>query len=112
MKRIIMGLNKLFCFIKNNIISKELLVQDFKNEYWRNVNRRKFYVKDIIENSLLIGKTKSEIEASFGKSESKPHYINRWTYFVQKKGKRKYVLALYFEDDVLVDVRYEYKYID
>ncbi|WP_346985882.1 hypothetical protein [Chryseobacterium sp. POE27] len=105
-------MKELFCFIKNHIISKEFLVSEFKNEYWRNVTRRKFYVKNIIENSLLIGKTKSEIEASFGKNESKHDYVNRWTYFVQKKGKRKYVLALYFEDDVLVDVRYEYRYID
>ncbi|WP_312900652.1 hypothetical protein [Chryseobacterium taichungense] len=107
-----MGVNKLLCFIKNYFVLEELSAPEFKKEYWRNVNLRKFYVKDIIENSLLIGKTKSEIESSFGKDESKHYYVNKWTYFVKKKGKRKYVLALYFEDDVLIDIRYEYRYIN
>jgi hypothetical protein len=93
-------------------MSKGFLVPEFKNEYWRNVNQRRFYVKDIIENSSLIGKTKSEIETSFGKNESKHYYANKWTYFVQKRGRKKYVLTFYFEDDVLVRIRYEYRYIN
>jgi hypothetical protein len=32
-----MKMKELFCFIKNHIISKEFLVSEFKNEYWRDV---------------------------------------------------------------------------
>lgn len=84
--------------------------KEFRCKYWKNVKERKYYIKAILEDPEYRGKTKSEIESDFGTNESRHPYQNRWSYFVGSTGKKEYVLAFYFEDNILVDIRYEYKY--
>ncbi len=106
-----MKLHTFIDFFKGCFFSGRLGNKDFKQEYWRNVKNRRHYIWAIMEDPTYIGKTKCEIEAFFGQDESKHLYMNRWRYFIKSKGKKEYILAFYFEDDRLIDIRYEYKNI-
>ncbi len=102
---------ELIDFLKNYLLSHKFYDQEFKQEYWKDVKSRRYYIQAIRANPEYLGKTKSEIESYFGSNECKHLYTNRWTYFVGIKGRKEYMLAFYFENNILIEIRYEYKYL-
>ncbi|PWN57946.1 hypothetical protein C1634_025170 [Chryseobacterium viscerum] len=106
-----MGICKLIKFLENRFLNHKFYKDEFKQEYWKDVKRRRYYIRIIKENPEFRGKTRSEIESYFGSNECKHLYTNRWTYFIMIKRRKEYILAFYFENNVLIDIRYEYKYI-
>ncbi len=106
-----MGLRRLIDFINSFFKNPTIDDQEFKQDCWRDVKSRRKYIRSIMDNPEYRGKTKTEIESYFGNNECSHLYQNRWSYFIEITGRKKYVLAFYFEDNLLIDIRYEYKYI-
>lgn len=106
-----MGLFRWIDFIRFHFSGKKLTGPEFRPEYWLNIHKRKNYVDSILKSQNCKGKSKLEIEAFFGSTECRRSYPNRWTYLIEIKGKKEYVLAFYFEDDLLIDIRYEWEYL-
>lgn len=81
---------------------------EFDSNIWKShPEKRKYYVKYILDNKLGIGKSKTEIENLFG--QEKIYSEDRWSYFINAKAKKKYSLAFYFENNKVVKIRKEYK---
>lgn len=106
-----MGLRRLIDLLRRQLLIEKSSKKEFKKEYWRDINKRKYYIRSIMESSEYIGKTKQEIESCFGNNECSLLYQNRWSYFIEITLRKKYELVFYFEDDLLIDIRYEYKYL-
>jgi len=84
--------------------------RQFDSRRWKSVPRdRRYYIKSVLRNQSYIGKSRAEIEELFGINESSNGFISRCSYYIHTKGKKKYYLAFYYNDDQLEDIRYEYK---
>jgi len=90
-----------------------LFNREFDSKTWKEKpSERKYFLKQLTKDNLLIGKTKEEIENLFGR-ENNLAENNRWSYFVYKsfwRRGRNYVLAFYFEDNRVVKMETEYRY--
>lgn len=84
--------------------------KQFDSQRWKSgPEDRRYYIKSILKDESYIGRKRAEIERLFGTNESYSGFINRCSYYIHTKGKKKYYLAFYYKDDQLEDIRYEYK---
>lgn len=92
-----------------NYFPRKLFRKSFNSKNWkRDRKRRKYYIDDIVDNIDYLGKNRVEIEELLGPNESYNIYLfNRWSYFVENRNKRKFYLAIYFENDKVAKIKYE-----
>ncbi|GEN78090.1 hypothetical protein [Chryseobacterium hagamense] len=91
-----------------------IFIKKFNSYEWKNQQqKRRYYVRSILNTQLILGKTSEEVEELLGKNESCSRVANRWTYtlYNETKTRRKYFLVVYFEHHIAVKVRKEYKSI-
>ncbi|WP_294243349.1 hypothetical protein [uncultured Chryseobacterium sp.] len=84
----------------------------FDSRIWKkHPERRKYYLKDLLDNGLIIGKSPVEAEEVLGRNESHSMKEDRWTYtlYTDTGIQRKYFLALYFKDGRISKARKEFK---
>lgn len=106
-----MGLRRFIGFLECLCVEKHSPKQDFTPEYWHEIRKRKYYLRAVMENPEYLGRSKSEIAVLLGSNACKYLGSNRWAYSIEMKGRKEYVLAFYFEDDLLIDIRNEYEHI-
>lgn len=83
-------------FIKYNSEGKRYI---FDSEIWKqNPEQRKYFVKSILDKQLGIGYSKRELEEQYGRPNMMYLEEDRWSYTIEIKAKRKYVLAFYYEN--------------
>lgn len=92
------------CFIR------KFLRKPFNSNRWKNdIRQRKYYIDDILENLYCLGLQPENVHRLFGPNESYNVYsFNRWSYFVDKRNKRKLYLAIYFENNKVAKMKYEH----
>jgi hypothetical protein len=89
-----------------------IFTKKFNSCEWKNKpQKRKYYLRNILTTDLIVGKSCEEVEELLGINESCSKIANRWTYvlYSEIKTHRKYFLAVYFENNIAVKVRKEYK---
>lgn len=94
------------------IINKYFHKKFDSNVWKRSPELRRYYILDVLQSVRYLGATKPQIEEAFGFNESvHGKFSSRWIYFVKIKINRKYFLVFYFENDLVIDIRYEYEFI-
>jgi len=87
-----------------------MLHPHFKSHIWKTRHDlRKYYVRDLIRDPEIPGKTRMEIENMLGPDESRTQLPERWSYRIGMINKRKYYLVFEFRDHRVSCVRYIYK---
>lgn len=89
-----------------------IFTKKFNSSEWKNQpQKRKYHLRRILTTDLVVGKPSGEVEKLLGSNESCSQIPDRWTYalYTEIKTRRKYFLAVYFENNIAVKVRKEYK---
>lgn len=98
-------------FLKKILFSFNIGNHKFDSYLWKSYpDRRKVFVRDILQKKLPVGKNRKQILITFG-NEPRIYHDGTWSYPIEydEYGNTKQLLHLYFDGDIVKNAKIKLK---